>query len=87
MFSSMKTIAFLFWCVMVGFVFGAMGLHFWLLEDLGGNKSCDDSRNIKLLQGLCLTVNCIGNGESMETFLNYFHFKERPQYSSFPAFF
>ena len=70
MFSSMKTIAFLFWCVMVGFVFGAMGLHFWLLEDLGGNKSCDDSRNIKLLQGLCLTVNCIGNGESMETFLN-----------------
>ena len=60
MFSSMKTIALLFWCVMVGFVFGAMGLHFWLLEDLGGNKSCDDSRNIKLLQGLCLTVNCIG---------------------------
>ena len=60
MFSSLKTVAFLFWCVMVGFVFGAMGLHFWLLEDLGGSKSCDDSRNIKLLQGLCLTVNCIG---------------------------
>ena len=60
LFSSFKTMAFLFWCVMVGFVFGAMGLHFWLLEDLGGSKSCDDSRNIKLLQGLCLTVNCIG---------------------------
>jgi hypothetical protein len=72
---------------MVGFVFGAMGLHFWLLEDLGGNKSCDDSRNIKLLQGLCLTVNCIVKGKSMETFLYFFLFQERPQYSSCPVFF
>ena len=30
---------------------GSMGLHFWLLEDLGGRvETCEESRGIKLLQ-------------------------------------
>ena len=30
---------------------GAMGLHFWLLEDLGGKAaSCEEASSIKLLQ-------------------------------------
>ena len=53
--------AFLTWSTMVGFCFGSMGLHFWLLEDLAGEASdCREASQIKLLQGLCLSVNCLG---------------------------
>ena len=55
-----STLAFLAWCLMVGLVFGSMGLHFWLLEDLAGSNSCREATSLKLLQGLCLTVNCLG---------------------------
>ena len=58
--SSPRTLVFLSWCAMVGFVFGSMGLHFWLLEDLAGVSTCQVATNLKLLQGLCLTVNCLG---------------------------
>ena len=57
--SSFRTLAFLSWCAMVGFVFGSMGLHFWLVEDLAGESTCEVATNLKLLQGLCLTVNCL----------------------------
>ena len=55
-----RTLAFLAWSLMVGLVFGSMGLHFWLLEDLAGGNSCSQAEGLKLLQGLCLTVNCLG---------------------------
>ena len=55
-----RTLAFLAWCLMVGTVFGSMGLHFWLLEDLAGTNTCSAASSLKLLQGLCLTVNCLG---------------------------
>ena len=59
--TSGRALVFLLWCVLVGFVFGAMGFKTWLLEDLAGSNSCSTSKNIKFLQGLCLTVNCLGN--------------------------
>ena len=58
--TSPKAAVFLLWNVLVGFVFGAMGFKSWLLEDLAGVNSCDAAKNLKLLQGLCLTVNCLG---------------------------
>lgn len=59
--TNIHTLAFLVWCIIVGFGFGSMGLHFWLIEDLGkGASSCAESRNMKLLQGLCLAFNCLG---------------------------
>ena len=58
--TSYRTLAFLAWCLMVGIVFGSMGLHFWLLEDLAGTNTCRAATSLKLLQGLCLTVNCLG---------------------------
>ena len=60
MLTTARARVFLLWCVTVGFVFGAMGFKSWLLEDLAGVNSCSAAKNLKLLQGLCLTVNCLG---------------------------
>ena len=58
--TSPRTLVFLLWCVLVGFGFGAMGFKTWLLEDLAGANTCSVAKNLKFLQGLCLTVNCLG---------------------------
>jgi len=58
--SQARVLVFLLWAVLVGAAFGVMGLQFWLLEDLNSGDTCEETQSLKILQGLCLTVNCIG---------------------------
>ena len=66
--TSGRTLVFLLWCILVGFGFGSMGFKTWLLEDLAGENTCSVAKNLKFLQGLCLTFNCLGRN-SQEGYL------------------
>ncbi|TRY69999.1 hypothetical protein TCAL_07338 [Tigriopus californicus] len=59
-FMNIETLIFLFYCIIVGICFSALPFHFILLEELGSKGSCASIQALKLLQGLCLSLNCTG---------------------------
>ena len=55
-----RVVVFLLWTILVGIAFGVMQLLFWFLEDLNQGDSCEETQSLKILQGFCMTTNCIG---------------------------
>uniref|UniRef100_A0A8D8M315 Major facilitator superfamily domain-containing protein 6-A n=2 Tax=Cacopsylla melanoneura TaxID=428564 RepID=A0A8D8M315_9HEMI len=56
-----RVLAFLFWCVGVGLCTAVVWQYlFWYLENLAMAQGCDHSNWIKTLQGILMTVQCLG---------------------------